>query len=248
MSDAEDVIQAQAASDDESEDAVPVVAAVVDEVENYESDASVVDDDVDNAEVEVEAETEAEADIDADIDADMDADESFPATPAKSIDDEEDDDEEDNQNEGDHELETPSRASASVSPAATPAPSTGKKRGPKPGKRKRRPSPKKLKTGIPSTKDLFVPFRAIKRVMKLDKDIGTVQNEAAMVATYAVEMFMEKMVNESHDKAKKRGRNTVKYEDLAEVRASHSNMSFLNTLIPWIRRGCKKADVRGFVK
>jgi histone H3/H4 len=68
--------------------------------------------------------------------------------------------------------------------------------------------------------------------MKLDKDIGTVQNEAAMVATYAVEMFMEKMVNESHDKAKKRGRNTVKYEDLAEVRASHSNMSFLNTLIP----------------
>ena len=64
------------------------------------------------------------------------------------------------------------------------------------------------------------------------KDIGTVQNEAAMVATYAVEMFVEKMVYESHDNAKKRGRNTVKYEDLAEVRASHSNMSFLNTLIP----------------
>ena len=64
------------------------------------------------------------------------------------------------------------------------------------------------------------------------KDIGTVQNETAMVATYAVEMFVEKTVSESHDNAKKRGRNTVKYEDLAEVRASHSNMSFLNTLIP----------------
>jgi histone H3/H4 len=108
-----------------------------------------------------------------------------------------------------------------------------KKPGPKPGsKRKRRDSPKKLKPEIPSTKDLFVPFRAIKRIMKLDKDIGTVQNEAAMVATYAVEMFMEKMVNESHDKAKRRGRNTVKYEDLAEVRAEHKNMGFLNTLIP----------------
>ena len=93
------------------------------------------------------------------------------------------------------------------------------------------PPPKKKKKGIPSTKDLFVPFRAIRRIMKLDKDIGTMQNEAAMVETYAVEMFVEKMVNENHDNAKKRGRNTVKYVDLAEVRASHSNMSFLNTLI-----------------
>ena len=68
--------------------------------------------------------------------------------------------------------------------------------------------------------------------MKIDKDIGTVQNEAAMVATFAVELFVEKMVKESNDNARKKNRNTVKYEDLAEVRASHSNLSFLNTLLP----------------
>lgn len=63
---------------------------------------------------------------------------------------------------------------------------------------------------IPNAKDLFVPFRVIKRIMKVDKDIGTVQNEAAMVATYALELFIERMMEESYENAIKRGRNTVK--------------------------------------
>lgn len=62
----------------------------------------------------------------------------------------------------------------------------------------------------PNTKDLFVPFRVVKRIMKVDKDIGTVQNEAAMVATYALEMFIETLVHESHENAKKRGSSTIK--------------------------------------
>lgn len=100
-------------------------------------------------------------------------------------------------------------------------------------KRKRKASPKKQKSGeIPSVKDLGIPFRAVKRLMKIDKDIVTVQNEAAMVATYAVELFVEKIVKESNENAKKRGRNTVKYEDLGEVRVSNKNLSFLDTLIP----------------
>jgi histone H3/H4 len=63
---------------------------------------------------------------------------------------------------------------------------------------------------IPNAKDLFVPFRVTKRIMKVDKDIGTVQNEAAMVATYALELFIERMMEESYENAIKRGRNTVK--------------------------------------
>jgi len=99
--------------------------------------------------------------------------------------------------------------------------------------RKRKLSLKKENSDeIPSIKNLGIPFRAVKRIMKVDKDIGTVQNEAAMVATYAAELFLEKLVKESDAKAKKKGRNTVKYEDLGEVRASHSKLSFLDTLIP----------------
>ena len=73
----------------------------------------------------------------------------------------------------------------------------------KSGKRKRTEA-------IPSFKDLGIPFRAIKRIMKIDPDIMVVQNEAAMITTFALELFVKKIVNESYNNAKKRGRNTVK--------------------------------------
>lgn len=131
---------------------------------------------------------------------------------------------------------TPSRKrqkkESSSTGAGAAAETTPTKKG-KPGRRnsRKRATPRKVNE-IPSVKDLGIPFRAIKRIMKVDKDIGTVQNEAAMVATYAVELFVEKIVKESNENAKKRGRNTVKYEDLAEVRVSHKKMNFLNSLLP----------------
>ena len=76
--------------------------------------------------------------------------------------------------------------------------------------RKRKRSSGRKDDGIPGVKDLGIPFRAIKRIMKIDPDIATVQNEAAMVTTYALELFVKKIVNESYLNAKKRGRNTVK--------------------------------------
>jgi len=103
---------------------------------------------------------------------------------------------------------------------------------PKKKKRKRRGGAGKEHDEIPSVKDLGIPFRAIKRIMKVDPDIATVQNEAAVVTTYAVELFVKKIVNESYNNAKKRGRNTVKYEDLSEARAMNQNMNFLDTLLP----------------
>lgn len=116
---------------------------------------------------------------------------------------------------------------------AEPSSPTSETPGTESKKRKRKLYSKKHTSDeIPSIKDLGIPFRAVKRIMKVDKDIGTVQNEAAMVATYAAELFLEKLVKESNARAKKKGRNTVKYEDLGEVRASHSNLSFLDTLIP----------------
>ena len=68
--------------------------------------------------------------------------------------------------------------------------------------------------------------------MKMDKDIATVQNEAAIVTTFAAELFVTKIAQESHGRAKTRSRNTVRYEDVAEARAGNPAMSFLDTLIP----------------
>ena len=77
-------------------------------------------------------------------------------------------------------------------------------------KSKKKKKEPKSSSGIPAVKNLGIPFRAIKRIMKIDKNIATVQNEAAMVATYAVKLFVTNLVERSYDKSKKRGRNTVK--------------------------------------
>jgi histone H3/H4 len=90
---------------------------------------------------------------------------------------------------------------ATVTTTTSPGPTKSRKR-------KRQSGTKE--EGIPSVKDLGIPFRAIKRIMKIDHDIATVQNEAAMVTTFALELFINKIVNESYSNAKKRGRNTVK--------------------------------------
>lgn len=87
-------------------------------------------------------------------------------------------------------------------------------------------------TPIPAVKGLTIPFRAVKRTMKIDADVATVQNEAAIVATYAVELFVKKLAKESHRYAKKRGHNTIKYEDVAEARVKNESLAFLDTLLP----------------
>eukprot|EP00978_Attheya_sp_CCMP212_P005685 scaffold12752_cov53-Attheya_sp.AAC.3 len=93
-------------------------------------------------------------------------------------------------------------------------------------------SPHKDKELLSAAKGLTIPFRAVKRIMKVDKDIATVQNEAAMVASYAVELFIQNLAKDSYEHAKHRGRNTIRYEDVAEERASQSKYSFLETLLP----------------
>jgi histone H3/H4 len=71
-------------------------------------------------------------------------------------------------------------------------------------------SPRKDKELLSAAKGLTIPFRAVKRIMKVDKDIATVQNEAAMVASYAVELFIQNLAKDSYEHAKHRGRNTIR--------------------------------------
>mmetsp|Transcript_20939 Transcript_20939/g.37815 ORF Transcript_20939/g.37815 Transcript_20939/m.37815 type:complete len:213 (+) Transcript_20939:72-710(+) len=84
----------------------------------------------------------------------------------------------------------------------------------------------------PAAKGLTIPFRTIKRIMKLDTDIGIVQNDAAIIAAAALEMFVKEFATKSLEIAKRKGRNTIKYEDVAEVRANDRSLSFLDLLMP----------------
>jgi histone H3/H4 len=83
-----------------------------------------------------------------------------------------------------------------------------------------------------SVTGLTIPFRTVKKAMKLDPDIPIVQNEAAIMTTYAVELFLQRLAKESFRNAKNRGRNTVRYEDVAEARTSDQAFAFLEPLLP----------------
>lgn len=62
----------------------------------------------------------------------------------------------------------------------------------------------------PAVRGLTIPFRAVKRVMKLDPDIATVQNEAAVLVTLAAELFVKSLAKQSYLNAKSRGRGTLR--------------------------------------
>jgi histone H3/H4 len=50
--------------------------------------------------------------------------------------------------------------------------------------------------------------------------------------TYASELFLKKLAKRSYQNAEKRGRHTIRYEDIAEARTNDSAFSFLETLLP----------------
>lgn len=84
----------------------------------------------------------------------------------------------------------------------------------------------------PSVAGLTIPFRTVKKAMKLDPDTPIVQNEAAIMTTIAAELFLKRLAKESFRSAKLRGRNTIRYEDIAEARTKNASMTFLETLFP----------------
>lgn len=84
----------------------------------------------------------------------------------------------------------------------------------------------------PSVAGLTIPFRTVKKAMKLEPKTPIVQNEAAIMTTFAVELFLKRLAEDSFRNAKNRGRNTVRYEDVAEARTNNKALAFLEPLLP----------------
>lgn len=99
--------------------------------------------------------------------------------------------------------------SQEVTPTRKEKPGRSRKSKPKQQASHRR-SPCANKGRSPAVRGLTIPFRAVKRIMKLDPDIGTVQNEAAILVTLASELFVKSLAKESYLNAKSRGRGTIR--------------------------------------
>ena len=200
------------AENDEEEDVVPVASVVGASRSNFENDSD------------EEADAD-EADDDGDGDAVHEADgEAEEETASHATD------------AGSQLSRTPpppprKRAHSEMS-EMTPSPGTTPTTSPRKTNKKRKNFGVGRHSRSPAVPSLTIPFRQVKRTMKLDQDIGTVQNEAAMLVTHATEMFLKKFALESYELAKKKGRNTIKYEDVAEARARNGALSFLDLLLP----------------
>lgn len=118
-----------------------------------------------------------------------------------------------------------SKASSTKS-TEKPTPSSGGKRKAPTGE------PSSAKKRQPAAKGLFVPFRTVKKIMQQDPDINIIQNDAAIMVTAATGLFLKEFTEKSLESCKKKGRNTIKYDDVAEVRANNKNYSFLDMLLP----------------
>lgn len=212
MDDAEEVevvVDAVDMADDEDEaeeDAVPA------EEEDGDGGEEEEEEPVDVTAVEVQVENTGEDDQDSVVDAE---------DPTEHTENADDDD----------ESQATEEDAASHSSAKNPkdSPSSGMKRTPT-RSLNAQGSAKKVRT--PSVKGLTIPFRTVKKAMKLDPDIPIVQNEAAIMTTMAAELFLKSLAKESHRNAKNRGRNTIRYEDVAEARTNNSALAFLETLLP----------------
>jgi histone H3/H4 len=85
---------------------------------------------------------------------------------------------------------------------------------------------------MPAVKGLTIPFRTVKKSMKLDPDIPIVQNESAIMVTMAAELFVKSLAADSYRNARSRARFTIRYEDIAEARANKPSLAFLEPLLP----------------
>mmetsp|Transcript_12967 Transcript_12967/g.20021 ORF Transcript_12967/g.20021 Transcript_12967/m.20021 type:complete len:209 (-) Transcript_12967:1663-2289(-) len=133
---------------------------------------------------------------------------------------------------GEDEKERKREDNAGSSSQASSAKSAEKSTPSSGGKRKATGEPSSAKKRQPAAKGLFVPFRTVKKIMQQDPDINIIQNDAAIMVTAATGLFLKEFTEKSLESCKKKGRNTIKYDDVAEVRANNKNYSFLDMLLP----------------
>ncbi|KAF8425630.1 histone-fold-containing protein [Tirmania nivea] len=77
-----------------------------------------------------------------------------------------------------------------------------------------------------------LPLTRVKRIIKLDEEIGTCSSSAAFLVTVAAEMFIQYLANQGYKGAQKDRRKNLQYKDLANAVAALDTLEFLSDTIP----------------
>ncbi|KAF9159978.1 hypothetical protein BGX21_003160 [Mortierella sp. AD011] len=92
-----------------------------------------------------------------------------------------------------------------------------------------------LKTGIysgPAKGVSQLPAARVKRIIKEDKDVQMVSNDAVFLISMATELFLESFTAKAFNLAKIEKRKTVYYKDLATAVTQHDSLEFLQDVVP----------------
>ncbi|KAH8921084.1 histone-fold-containing protein [Atractiella rhizophila] len=78
------------------------------------------------------------------------------------------------------------------------------------------------------------PLARIQKIMKADKDVGTISKEAVFMMSFACEHFVSKLTDEACTVAQLDGkrRKLVQYIDLAQAVQNNPDLHFLKVMLP----------------
>ncbi|KAK3815425.1 MAG: histone-fold-containing protein [Benniella sp.] len=77
-----------------------------------------------------------------------------------------------------------------------------------------------------------LPVARVKRIIKEDKDVQIVSNEAVFLISIATEIFLEGFTAKAFNLAKLEKRKTVLYKDLATAVTQYDSLEFLQDVVP----------------
>lgn len=75
-------------------------------------------------------------------------------------------------------------------------------------------------------------YLTVKRIAKLDPDLGQIGAEATYVLAKAAELFTEFLAQQACENAKLDDRKSIAYKDLAKCVKENDSLQFLDDIVP----------------
>ncbi|KAF2459094.1 histone-fold-containing protein, partial [Lineolata rhizophorae] len=79
-----------------------------------------------------------------------------------------------------------------------------------------------------------LPLARVKKIIAADEDISNCSNNAAFMIAVAAEMFVQYLVEQTHNvvKSERKVRRYLQYKDVANAVARIDNLEFLSDVVP----------------
>jgi len=101
-------------------------------------------------------------------------------------------------------------------------------------KKKKKEIKKEKKAKVFKEKQGYIqlPLARVKKIMKTDKEVRLISNEASVLVSKATELFLEYITEEAYKRTKADKRKLIQYKDFTTVINDIEILDFLTDVIP----------------